>query len=718
MKKYCIALTSFLFVAIANGQQNDQKEKDSIKTLNEVTVTSNYKYAREKSNTVSKMPLKNIENPQVYSVVTNELLKEQVVTNLNDALKNATGITRLWESTGRNGDGAEFYSMRGFSVQPSMVNGLPALTNGNIDPINIDNIEVIKGPSGTLFGSSVISYGGLINLVTKKPTKNFGGELSYNSGTYGMDRITADINMPVKENLAVRVNSAYQNKDSFQDAGYSNSFFIAPSIRFEANDKLTFLINTEIYNSTAANAPMVFLSRYSPLSFSTMELFDNNYKNSFTSNDLTINNQSFNMQAQALYKLSNTWTSQTVLSRSTTKTNGYYQYLWDAADGDNFTRFIASVNGGNNTTDIQQNFIGDFKIGGLRNRLIVGLDYYDTTIKNGGSGWVSNGVVSLVNGTDTGDLTQAGTDALLIGTYTGTMEASQKIFSAYFSDVLNITDRLSVMASLRFDNFGEKTSTEDDDEAKDQVAFSPKFGAVYQIIENKISVFGNYMNGFKNITPQSIFDTQGDLVEIKKFDPEHANQYEFGIKTNLYKDIISATISYYNINVSNKVTSNPDNPNDVIQGGEVESKGFEVSFTATPTKGLSIIAGFSNNKSEVTKDFFPNNGYLGLRPEEAGPETLINFWANYKFSNGSLKGFGIGFGGNYASEYKTLNRSNIGTFELPSYTILNSALSYDANKFNITLKLNNALNEKYYSGWSTVTPQQLRSVMAGLTYKF
>ncbi len=718
MKKYFIALTSFLFVANAIGQENEQKEKDTIKSLNEVTVTSNYKYAREKSTTVSKMPLKNIENPQVYNVVTNELLKEQVVTNLNDGLKNATGITRLWESTGRNGDGAEFYSMRGFSVQPSMVNGLPALTNGNVDPINIDNIEVIKGPSGTLFGSSVISYGGLINLVTKKPNKKFGGEISYNSGTYGMDRITADINIPVKENLAVRINSAYQNTESFQDAGYSNSFFIAPSIRYEINDKLTFLINTEIYNTTSAKPAMLFLSRYSPLSFTGMELFDRNYKKSFTSNDLTIDNQSFNMQAQALYKLSNNWTSQTVLSRSTTKTNGYYQYLWDMADGDNFVRYIAFANGTNYTTDLQQNFIGDFKIGSLRNRLVVGLDYYNTDIKNGGSGWVTNGMVSLVNDTDTGDLTQAGTDALLVGTYTGNTKATQKIFSVYFSDVLNITDRLSVMASLRFDNFGEKTSNNNDDEAKDQTAFSPKFGAVYQIIENKVSVFGNYMNGFKNITPQSIYDTGGNLVEIKQFDPEHANQYEFGIKTNLYKDIISATISYYNINVKDKVTSNPNNINDVIQGGEVESKGIEVSFTATPTKGLSIIAGFSNNKSEVTKDYFPDNGYLGLRPEEAGPETLINFWANYKISNGSLKGFGIGFGGNYASEYKTLNRSNIGTFELPSYTILNSALSYDANDFNITLKLNNALNEKYYSGWSTVTPQQLRSVIAGLTYKF
>ncbi|RBA27583.1 TonB-dependent siderophore receptor [Flavobacterium tibetense] len=696
-----------------------QEKKDTIKQLKEVIVEGLHenKYKKESSETVAKMPLKDIENPQVYNSIPANLLKEQVVTNFNDALKNATGVARLWESTGRNGDGAEYYSMRGFSVQPTMTNGLPSLTNTTIDPINIDNIEVIKGPSGTLFGSSVISYGGLINVVTKKPYQNFGGEISYNNGTYGSNRVTADINLPVNDKMAVRVNSAYTNEESFQDAGFSNAFFIAPSVKYEVNDKLTFLVNTEFYKNTSARQSMIFLSRFSPLSFDSMELFDRNYKNSFTSNDLTMENSSFNMQMQALYKLSNNWTSQTVLSKSSTRTNGYYHYLWDSANGDEFTRFISKANGTFYTTDIQQNFIGDFKIGNLRNRMVVGVDYYNSRLINGGSGWVANGVVSLVNGTDTGILTQAGTDALLTGNFAGNTEATQEIMSVYVSDVLNITNKLSVMASLRLDYFDGKASQWDAEETKGQVALSPKFGAVYQIIENKVSVFGNYMNGFQNVAPRTVADLDGSNPRIKEFDPEQANQYEFGLKTSLYKDIISASLSYYDIRVKDRIITDPNNINNAIQGGEVESKGVELSIVASPIKGLNIITGISHNKAEVTKET-PGEGYLGLRPEEAGPETLVNFWANYTVTEGQLKGFGIGFGGNYASEYKTLNRANTGTFELPAYTILNSVLSYDDAKFNVSLKLNNMLNEKYYSGWSTVTPQQLRSLIAGITYKF
>ena len=715
--KTILTLSVSLLISMASFGQ--ATKKDSINALKEVEINNNkYKYKREKSTTVSKMPLNNIENPQVYNTVTSELLKEQVVTNFNDALKNATGVTRLWESTGRGGDGAEFYTMRGFSIQPTMVNGLPGINNGSIDPINVDNIEVIKGPSGTLFGSSLISYGGLINIVTKKPHQNFSGEIAYNAGTYGMDRITADVNVPLNKDVAVRITSAYQNENSFQDAGFSKSLFVAPSLSYKVNDKLSFLINTEFTNRTSANAPMIFLSRYSPLSFNSIDLFEQNYKKSYTSNELTISNPTFNLQAQMLYKLSNNWTSQTVLSRSNSKTNGYYSYLWDSANGDEFTRYISKRNGQTLATDIQQNFIGDFKIGNLRNRMVIGIDYYAQNILNGSNNWVGAGTISLVNQTDSGaaNLTQAGIDNLLAGTVEPNSDTESQVVSAYVSDVINITNKLSVMASLRVDEFRGKTSAYVAEEVKSQIAVSPKFGAVYQIIENKVSVFGNYMNGFKNIEPGQRADGPTNTVATT-FDPEQANQYEFGLKTNLYKDIISASLSYYDINVKNRLMTDATNPNASVQGGEVESKGVELSVTVNPVKGFNIIGGYSYNDSEVTKDN-TNNGYLGLRPEEAGPKTLVNLWANYFFTEGKLKGFGLGIGGNHASEHKTLNRSNIGTFALPDYTILNSALSYNNDKFNITLKVNNLFNEKYYTGWSTVTPQRLRSLTAGLTYKF
>ena len=701
---------SVLSLCSLMAYSQESKEKNIDEVL--IYATKNV-YKVDSTDVVAKIPLKNIENPQVYNSISKYVIKDQLSTSFQAVLNNATGVSRLWESTGRAGDGAEYYTMRGFSVQPTLVNGMPNVNNF-VEPINIESTEVLKGPSGTLFGSSVISYGGLINVTTKKPYDHFGGEIGAIIGSNKLNRYTLDVNAPLGKNVFARLVSAYHYEDSFQDAGFNKYIFVAPSLKVVASDKLTFLINTEFKSSEGANAPMIFLSRYAPLSFNSIDIFEKYYKRSFTDNSLTVKTPSFSLQGQALYKINNNWTSQTVVSTSNSKTDGYYQYLWDSANGDEFTRFISKANGSTYTVDVQQNFQGDFKISSIRNRMVVGLDYFSADVESNGV-WVANGTVSLVNGTDTGKLTPYNTDLILSNATSSKTTSSITTKSLYISDVIDFLPNLSVMASLRLDHY-QGVAMYSTEEVKSQTTFSPKFGIVYQPIMNKLSLFANYMNGFKNLAPGNVYDGSGNVIGVQVYDPERANQWEVGTKANLYKDKISLTASYYNILVSNKLMADATNPNNQVQSGEVESKGFEISLVTNPIQGLSMIAGYSYNDSKVTKDD-ASAGYLGLRPEEAGPQNLFNFWANYKISSGSLKGLGFGVGANYASEHKTLNRSNIGTFTLPSYIIFNSVISYTANKYNINLKFDNFTNEKYFSGWSTVTPQKPSTVALGIDFK-
>ncbi|AZA87414.1 TonB-dependent siderophore receptor [Chryseobacterium shandongense] len=709
--KNVLICASLLSSMLTFAQENDTIKSNN--NIDEVIVTG---YITKNSESANKMPLKDIENPQVYNTVNKNVIKEQVATNINDALKNVTGIARLWESTGRGNDGGEYYTMRGFSLQPTLLNGMPAFNNGTIDPAGIETIEAIKGPSGTLYGGSVISYGGLLNVITKRPYNYFGGEVGYVLGSYGLNRITADVNAPVGKNLYARINAAYQKQNSFQDAGSYESIYVAPSLKYVVNNRLTFTINTEIKKSDASNAPMIFLSRYSPLSFNSIDLFEQNYKKSYTSNDLSIKNTTFNIQAQANYKISDNWISQTIVSRGNTKTDGYNQYLWDSANGDEFTRYISKLGGETNTTGIQQNFVGNFNVGKVKNKLLFGLDYFQRQFLLGGTGWAGFGTVSLVNQTDTkaGELNQAAVNTALASTQNaiGTMET--KIYSAYISDVVYILPNLSAMLSARVDHFTGNPTAYAVEESKATTTFSPKLGLVYQPIQDKLSIFANYMNGFQNIEPVQNVAADGSKY-FAYFDPEHANQWEVGTKASLVKDKLSITASYYDIKVKDKVMPDPTNAQNSIQGGEVESKGFEVSVVGSPIDGLNIIAGFSHNDSEVTVG---DPTYVGYRPEEAGPKNLFNFWANYKVQQGALKNIGIGFGANSASEHYTLNRASIGTFAIPSYAVFNAALSYNEDKYSVILKLDNIANKKYFSGWSTVTPQRLRTVSLSLNYKF
>lgn len=722
-------------VSVAAGQtvHIDFVLNENAAQLHEITISSTN--PNKENRTVAKMPLRNLENPQVYNTVSSEIMKQQGITNYDDAMRNVPGITRTWESTGRAGDGASYFALRGFDAQPLLYNGLPGITSGNLDPADIEEIQVIKGPSGTLFGGAFYSYGGMINTITKKPYFDFGGEVGYNFGSYGLNRVTADINAPLsqKKKIAMRVNTAYHSENSFQDAGFKKSFFIAPSLAYEVNDRLSFQVMAEILEEERAVAPVFFHSdRGSALVYKTIEELNLNNYLSFTNNDLTIKNPRFNLQGQMLYKISDQWTSQTVVSRGTVKSNGIYTYIWDDMGGDQyFDQYFHDEKQTTSTTDIQQNFNGDFKIGKLRNRVLIGVDFFNRNVIDNGSGWAAGrsvtpqGEVRYYVNPETLDttapigLTRAAVDNLLSGMAPSNSNITNSSYSTYFSDVLNITPALSAMVSLRADYFDSKGEKEDKGDDFDQFALSPKFGLVYQPILNKLSLFGSYMNAFINVAPQSVSDADGNNQRTKSFKPEHANQVEFGIKANLFEDRLHATLSVYDIKVGNRVFPDGSNPNNVIQGGKVGSKGFEVDINANPVKGLSLIAGYSHNEAKVIEgnadDFYSEPGRA---PGGQGPGDLANIWAMYKFQSGKLKNFGIGLGGNYASRYKVIDNSHTGDFYLPDYALVNGAISYNSDDFRISLNVNNITNEEYYIGYWSVNPQRKRNFTASFAYKF
>ncbi|SDI58649.1 iron complex outermembrane recepter protein [Flavobacterium glycines] len=737
-------ITKEIKINLSSGQvliQNAEISPDS-EELTEVVINGGKKnfFAKKENQQIARLPLRNLENPQVYTTISSELLKDQVVTNIDDALKNAPGVQPLWTSTGRGSDGAGYFSLRGFAVQPRALNGLPGISNGSLDPANIDRIEVIKGPSGTLFGSTIVSYGGLINITTKTPYDHFGGEVNYTAGSYGLNRVTADINTPLNEEKTVnlRINTAYHSENSFQDAGFRKALFVAPSLSYKASDRLSFLFNTEFLSNEATNATMLFLTRSTPLKVHNIDELGYDNKRSYTSNQLSIKTPSYNLQGQMFYKINDSWTSQTAVSRTSAKSEGYYSYLFEATasfptitQGVVFGRYINYQNSTTLATDIQQNLIGDFKIGNMRNRLVAGLDYFNRQITDNGTGYVLNGRVYIgddsvqnvnenvfgitnpsqyITTGDNGKLSKNATDALLAGATVNNSKTKQEVYSAYVSDVINFLPSLSAMASLRVDRFMNANNG-----GYNQTALSPKFGVVFQPILDKVSLFANYMNGFTNVAPAE--DINGSTRTPRVFDPEHADQLEFGTKLNLFNDKLYATFSYYNIKVTDRVYNIRNSATDVTyyQDGAQNNEGFEAEIIANPIQGLNIVAGYSYVDAGVTKGDINTVGY---RPTSAGAYNTANLWASYRFQNDALKGFGLGFGGNYSGENKITHGLVTGTFTIPEYTVLNSSIFYGNDKFNLTLKIDNIANADTYDGWSTIHPRNMRSASASFSYKF
>jgi len=226
---------------------------------------------------------------------------------------------------------------------------------------------------------------------------------------------------------------------------------------------------------------------------------------------------------------------------------------------------------------------------------------------------------------------------------------------------------------------------------------------VYQPVKEKVALFASYLNGFSNPSPSLNSETE----TYTYWKPEQADQWEGGIKLDLLDGKISSTLSYYNINVKDKVRALGDGSS--LQDGTQESKGIEFDIIANPIPGLNLVAGYGYNDNTYTKDTEGNEGKRAPRT----PVHVANFWLSYRLMDGLAKGLGAGIGGNYAGKtYFDVDEK----FSVPSYTLFSATVFYDQPKYRVGLKLNNLADRRYWNFYGQ--PQKPREVLLNVSYKF
>ncbi|WP_177180977.1 TonB-dependent receptor [Parapedobacter koreensis] len=751
--------------------------------LDEITVTGNRPVVTDSSEYVAKLPLSNMENAQVYTGITNTLIVQQKIYNITDAVSNVPGITILGTGTTNSADyGGATFSSRGFTTKSAVFNGLALNMYSSHDVANLEKIEVIKGPSATLFGNIVSSYGGLVNRVTKKPYELQGGSVEMAGGSYGFHRIAIDMNTPLNTDhtFLSRLNAVYQNQNSFQDnGGYYRDILVAPSFRYRMNDRMTINLNTEINHSKNAGAALPIYFNYVPsvikgslstalagfglpdetiqqiiaaapatvaetFGITSLKDFGFDPSRSYSSNDLVSTNHSVVVSPEVHYDLATNWKSTTSAIFGSAASEGYSLrispvptmipvFLAGITEGRFdfgtpgiafFERDARKYTSNLETYQIQQNFTGDFAIGSLRNRMVIGLDYYHRRT----SSYYDNFVGSLfgIPQEQTFDMVNATGETPnyydfnrlaiedRIQRAPGTKQNfsdDQSVYSSYINNVLNITGQVIASAGLRIDRFINKGvyngTVNETNGAYRQTALAPKFGLIYQPLQDRIALFGNYQTSFTN--------QEGSNFEGTPFRPEKAYQWEGGVKTSFFDGHFTSTLSYYDIRVEDKVRTDINHPLFRIQDGTQISRGMEVEVLGNPIPDLNILLGYAYNNSKMTK---ADPLVEGLRPIEAGPEHQLNFWVHYHFNELTpLNGFSIGFGGNYAGETFTVNYYPDGALAIPAYTVLNAKLSFDRPKYSFGVRVNNLTNERFWRGSGTILPQMPRQFLATLGIK-
>jgi catecholate siderophore receptor len=176
-------------------------------------------------------PLRDI--PQTITVISKSMIEEQGATTLRDVLRNVPGLTM---TAGEGGTAAgDNLTLRGFSARNDLfVDGVRDISPQSRDPFNMEEVEVVKGPGSAFTGRG--STGGSINLVSKAPSlsRMFGG--TFNFGTDGTKRVSADVNMPLRflgEHTAFRLNVlAHDSGVAGRDVVNNQRWGVAPSLAF------------------------------------------------------------------------------------------------------------------------------------------------------------------------------------------------------------------------------------------------------------------------------------------------------------------------------------------------------------------------------------------------------------------------------------------------------------------------------------------------------
>ncbi len=660
------------------------------------------KIANKHSDQVARMQLDNLENPQSYSVATKELLLEKNVLDFQSAVRSIPGIVLSTEDY----QGSSLAYVRGFSTNPYIRNGIYFMNLVSGDPQNIERLEAIKGPSGTLYGSMGVSYGGLINRVTKKPFGYRAGEAGISIGGYGLARLTADVNTPLNEDKTalLRVNAAATWQQSFQDNNFQRTYLIAPTFSYQLNDKLDILVDVELNSNKRPALTSYPVYSAAAAGFTRYDQVPLDYFKSYASDKVTYPpSTTNNFYTQINYKLNSKWKLSANVAYSDFNFNAGTIGL-TLHGPDTLMRDLYDFYWQYNSLNIQPNLTGEFNIGSVRNRLLVGLNYQDN--KTVATGYVL-GPQDTFNYRATYPPPFPIQRIRASGAYSAAyyeMDFKQKAYAAYITDVINFNDRLNILLSLRYDHYKDGGYKDRQNPGNvtgpDASALAPKLGITYQVLKDRMTLFANYMQGIRYVAP----DMLGNV-----FDPERARQGEGGIKIDLADGKLSSTISYYDILVKNIVRASPSNPNISVQDGSQESRGVDVDIIASPVEGLNIVTGYAYNASKFVKSDLSKEG---KRPYGT-PVNAGNIWLSYTLQRSAARGLGFGAGAVYSDDYFGTDDN---TLVIPGYTVFNASVFYNQSKFRVAFALDNIGDKRYWNLYGT--PQMPRRLAGSLLVRF
>ena len=651
----------------------------------------------------TKTDLRIQSTPQSVQVLPRKLLDDQGATTISEALTNVAGVLPLNPLT----FGQLNPKVRGFSGE-RVVDGLPNYYDAGARdlPINVERIEVLKGPQGVLFSGGANATSGIINVVSKMPTLQRFAEFGISGGSFKTFSPYFDINQPLTSNGTVlfRVTGQYEGAHSFIDTLERRNYTINPTLVLTNNTGTT--LTLQGHYSRREQQDYSALPAVGTIDRSTFSirryLFPGSPDIPKTKSDLS------SITAKLDHEFNANWSSSTILRYGV---SNYYEPSQGLVSnrpsaGSLFDVYNLKIDQQTKETSFNSFIKGKFETGPAKHTVLFGVDY-NRVIDNGK-------MLGDFAGTPTNYLTGPFPAYSEGGPFWGTYIDARNRYTTMGATAqiqTTVLDRFHIVAGGRLariqvsdnDLTGFRGVLTGSNLAKtDKTKFLPRVGVAYDVTK-AITLFAGYSEGMKPVPY---------LLSLDPMKPEESRQVEAGIKLNTDFGL-SATLAAYEVRRKNVPVSAGFVS---VQSGEQRSRGFEADVLYQPNANWSFLANYAYTDTNVTKD---TNAALVGATLPGVPRNAGRFWANYLVTEGAAKGLSIG-AGVYAASGQTIELG--GPWRTKAFATLDAKLAYEFSNWKLSVVAKNLTNTRYFTRYEyfsgRVVPGASRSVMANASVRF
>ncbi|HAT1545120.1 TonB-dependent receptor [Aeromonas hydrophila] len=596
---------------------------------------------------------------------------------------NASGDTRF--------DGV---NIRGFSASNDFyLDGFRDDMQYTRDLGNTERVEVLKGPAAVLYGRG--STGGIVNRVSKKPQKGLESSVSAQVGSFDSRRLAADLNGEAGEQVQVRLNLAQEDKDSFRNGVTSKRTLLAPSVNWEINDKLNWLVQYE--RNEHDRTP----DRGIPGVNGRPADVPKEYVYSDTRRDF-IDDVAQSTRSRLTWDINDQWQLRQQLGYTSLDSQFDNTYV-TSVKGDQVTRSRWQQDLKANSLISNTEAEGQLQTGPVEHRLLVGFE----------QNWQERTPKLYQNATaiPAGNLYDPGS----LPTYDGAMklssDANHKVrgYGLYLQDQLSLGD-WHLLAGLRRDDF-TVTSRRNDlnkEETVSVTSLSPRLGLVWNPIEEH-AFYTSYSKTFTPVGGELIGITPGD--KNNNLDPQHTRLYEGGVKSDWLDGRLATTLSLYRLEMYNKRSKDPLDPTKVILTGLQRTEGIELSARAQLTDELYLRGGIAIQDAEQVK---ADADLQGKRPMNVSRQNGELFAGYQSGKQGWFGETGVTAVGDRFAD-------NANTTTLPGYARFDARAGYRWQQWETQLSVENLTDHDYFvsaTSASQIMPGTPRQLHLSAAYRF